>query len=242
MTTDLVPVRKGGAAQISLSEIQDRLDRRKTVEQVRAEVTNTTKKARAAQAKAAFRESPLETLINIQAEAEALAYVFDASITAQSVPFSQAQIDKLSQEYGHLEKLMLQLAALEERYRELTFAHLDETGPKIPGRPASQVPGKMEPSGDGPRHVFERRGGNRNHPDLDVVGLRKVLSPEQVAQLYVTVNHPAVPAWKEEVFDEGRFGELVDKGDIDLDVVADFLTPGEWRTPSFHKTLVGGEK
>ncbi len=141
-----------------------------------------------------------------------------------------------------MERLKIELAALEGRYRSLVFAHLDETGPKIPGRPAAQVPGKVEAKGDGSRYVFERRGGNRSNPDLNTESLREVLPQELAAQLYKTVQHPAVPAWEEKVFDMDCFGKLVDDGKIDLDVVADHLTPGKWNTPSFYKTLVDGDK
>lgn len=238
--TDLVPIRKGKATQISLADLQDRLDARQQVAETRT--TTSTRKSRVARAKESFSADPLETLVEIQVRAKSLADVFDASITEEAVPLSQEQINALSREYHELDKLKVQIEALEARYRPLIFGHLDETGPKIPGRPPSQVPGKVEAEGPGPHYVFERRGGNRENPDLDTVGLRDVLPAEVAAQVYVTVHHPMVPAWDEEVFDEGRFGELVDEGKIDLDVVADYLTPGKWRTPSFYKILVDGEK
>lgn len=182
----------------------------------------------------------LGVLVEIQNLAQSLADLFDAEIAVDGVPLSQDQINTLSDEYLRFDKLKVELEALEGRYRSLIFAHLDETGPKIPGRPASQVPGKVEASGPGPRYVFERRGGNRANPELDTDALREALPEELAAQVYVTVHHDPVPAWDEEVFDEGRFCELVDAGRIDLDVVAEHLTPGAWRTPSFYKTLVEG--
>ena len=99
----------------------------------------------------------------------------------------------------------------------------------------------MAAQGPGPHYVFERRGGNRANPNLDVEGLRSVLPEEIAAQVYKTVHHDAVAAWDEPVFDETEFGRLVDEGKIDLDVVAEYLTAGAWRTPSFYKTLVDGE-
>jgi len=240
MTTDLVKVRKGGATQVSLADLQTRLDARNEVAETRT--TTSTRKARVADAKKGFAVDPLETLVEIQARAQALVDTFDATITEDTVPLSQAQINRLSSEFLQLDKLKVQIEALEARYKTLTFGHLDETGPKIPGRPASQVPGKMAAEGPGPYYIFERRGGNRNDPDLDVVSMREVLPAEVVAEIYLTVSHPAVAAWDEDVFDEGRFAELVDEGKIDLDVVAPFLTAGKWRTPSFYKTLVDGEK
>jgi hypothetical protein len=234
--TDLVPIRKGKATQISLADLQDRLDARRQVAETRT--ATSSRKSRVSQAKNKFSEDPLETLVEIQGRAKSLADTFDASITEESVPLSQEQINALSREYLELDKLRVQIEALEARYKPLIFGHLNEVGPKIAGRPASQVPGKVEAEGPGPHYVFERRGGNREDPDLDTAGLREILPAEVAAQVYVTVHHPAVPAWDEEVFDEGLFGELVDKGKIDLDVVAPFLTPGKWRTPSFYKTLV----
>ncbi len=237
---DLVSIRKGGSTQVSLADLQDRLDARQQVAETRT--TTSTRKARVADAKKGFAVDPLETLVEIQSISKALVDIFDASITEATVPLSQAQINTLSDEFLQLDRLKVRIEALEARYRALTFGHLDETGPKVPGRPASQVPGKMAAEGPGPHYIFERRGGNRNDPDLDVVGMREVLSPEIVSEVYLTVTHPAIEAWEENVFDEGRFGELVDQGKIDLDVVAPFLAAGKWRTPAFYKTLVDGEK
>jgi hypothetical protein len=241
MTNSLVPVRKSEATKVSLADLQDRLDARKAVADNRAGVTST-RKGRVADAKRGFEVAPLETLVKIQESARELADAFDASITEETVPLSQAQINKLSEEFLKLERLKVQIEALEARYRPLVFGHLDEVGPKIPGRPAAQVPGKVAAEGPGPHYVFERRGGNRTDPDLDVKGLYEVLPAEFVAEVYLTVHHDAIPARDELVFDESRLGELVDAGLVDLDVVAPFLTAGKWRTPSFYKTLVDGEK
>jgi hypothetical protein len=240
MTNSLVPVRKNEATRVSLADLQDRLDARRQVAETRASATST-RKGRVQDAKRGFEVAPLETLVKIQESARELANVFDASITEETVPLSQAQINKLSEEFLKLEQLRVQIEALEARYRPLVFGHLDEVGPKIPGRPAAQVPGKVAAEGPGPHFVFERRGGNRTDPDLNAQGLREVLPPEVAAEVYLTMHHDAIPAWDEAIFNEGRFGELVDAGIIDLDVVAEFLTPGKWRTPSFHKTLVDGE-
>jgi hypothetical protein len=241
--TDLVQIRRSSSTQVSLADLQDRLDARQQVAETRPPATST-KKARIEEAQRAFDLDPLETMVQIQDIASDLADVFDGEITLGSIPLSQAQKNKLSAEWLRVERLQAQLSALETRYRSLVFAHLDETGPKIPGRPAAQVPGKVEAQGPGPHYIFERRGGNRKDPDLDAVGLRDVLPDDIAAQVYLTVHHEAVyaPAYDEEVFDEGTFGRLVDEGKIDLDVVAPFLTPGPWRTPAFYKTLVDGEK
>lgn len=237
--TELVPIRKGKSTQVSLADLQERLDARQEVAETRSSVS--TRKARVEAARRAFLIDPLETLVEIQVRASALVDVFDASITLEDVPLSQGQINKLSDELLQLERLKVELEALETRYRALSFAHLDETLPRIPGRPASQVPGKIAASSPGPHYIFERRGGNRKDPSLNTDTLREVLPPEVAAQIYVTIHHEAVPAYDEQVFDEGRFGELVQSQVIDLDVVAPHLTPGEWRTPSLHKTLVDGE-
>lgn len=237
--TELVPIRRGSKSQVSLLDIQDRLDARRQVAEVRS--PTSTRKSRVEEAKRAFEIDSTATLVEIQDQARALADAFDPSITQESVPLSQAQINKLSEEFDLLEKLRIQIAALEGRYRSLIFAHLDETGPRIPGRPAGQVPGKVEAAGPGRHYVFERRGGNRSDPDLDAEGLRAELPAEIAARVFVTIHHPAVEAWDEQVFDEGAFGELVDNGAIDLDVVAKHLTPGPWRTPQFFKTLMNGD-
>lgn len=237
--TNLVPVRKGHSTQISLAEIQDRLDARNQIAETRT--PTSTRKSRVEKAKSEFAVNPLDTLVEIQEAARALANVFDASITSDSAPFSQEQINQISDEFMALERLRVQIEAMEDRYRELTFAHLDETVTRVPGRPVSQTPGKMEADGPGDHYIFERRGGNRANPDLNTETLRGSLSSEVAAQIYVTIHHPAVPAWDEEVFDEAKFGQLVDEGIIDLDDVAPHLTPGKWRTPSFYKTLVKGD-
>ena len=236
--TDLVPVRKGKPTQISLADLQERLDARSEIAKNRS--TTSTKKSRIEEAEKVFRVNPYETLVEIQILATNLADLFDDSISVETTPLSQADVDQLSEEFSHLERLKAQIVALETRYRELIFSHLDKTSTKVPGRPASQVPGKVEASGPGQHYVFERRGGNREAPELDTEGLREALPEEIAAQIYVTVHHDPVPAWDEKVFDEAKFGELVDSGIIDLDVVAKYLTPGSWRTPSFYKTLVGG--
>lgn len=236
--TELVSIRKGKSTQVSLSDIQERLDARSQAAETSSVVS--TKKARAEKAKREFEVDPEATLEEIQRRARSLAIAFDRTIDLGSVPLSQKQINRLSDEYIELEALQAQVAALETRYRSLVYAHLDETVPKVPGRPAAQVPGKVEASGPGPHIVFERRGGNRENPDLDAIGLRDELPAEVVAQVYVTVHREAVPAHDEQVFDEGRFGELVNEGVIDLDVVAKHLTAGKWRTPSLYKTLVTG--
>lgn len=238
--TDLVPIRKGTAERVSLADIQNLLDARKKVEETRAPSTST-RKGRIEAAKQAFVVSPLETLMGILNSARELFDAFDSTIDKDSIPLNEEQKKTLSDEYLHLEDLKTKIAALEERYRELIFAHLDKTVPKIPGRPASQMPGKVEPSVSGPHYVFERRGGNRANPDLNTESLRRVLPPELAAQLYGKIHHDPVPAWDEPVFDEGRFAELVDAGLIDLDIVAEHLTPGAWRTPSFYKTRVEGD-
>lgn len=237
--TDLVPIRKGQSTQVSLADLAERLARKQIAE---GRTTVSTRKARVAEAKKSFEVDPLDTLVEIQGRAKELADVFDASITEETLPLSQVQINTLSHEFYQLEQLRVQIEALEGRYRVLIYGHLDETGSKIPGRPASQVPGKVAAEGPGPHYVFERRGGNRKDPDLDAEGLRSVLPADLVAQVYKSVHHDAVDAWDEAVFDVERFGELVEKGKIDLDVLADYLTPGAYRTPSFYKTLVDGEK
>lgn len=239
--TDLVPVRKGKSAQVTLAELQNRLDARREVEETRA-TTLSTKKARIEAAKKAFELDPLKTVVTIQDLAGDLADIFDGEISLDTIPLSQSDVDKLSNEFYHLERLQAQISALETRYRALIFAHLDETGPKIAGRPAAQVPGKVEATGPGPHYVFERRGGNRADPDLNVVTLREALPKDIADQIFLTIHHPATAAWDEDVFDQETFGRLVDEGKIDLDVVADHLTPGDWRKPSFYKTLVDGEK
>ena len=235
---ELVSIRRGKSTQVSLADIQERLDARAQVAETRSVVS--TKKARLEEAKRVFEIDPEATLNQIMLRAQTLSDAFDRTIDLNSVPLSQKQINRLSDEFFELEDLKAQVAALETRYRALVYAHLDETLPKIPGRPAAQVPGKVEATGPGDHFVFERRGGNRENPDLDVVGMRDELPDEVVSQIYVTVHHEAVPAYDEHVFDEGRFGELVSDGTIDLDVVAKHLTVGKWRTPSFYKTLVSG--
>lgn len=235
--TAMVPVRKGKSTRVSLSDIQERLDARKQIAETRS--GTSTKKARVEEAKRVFQVDPLETLSEIQGRARALAAAFDGTITLEDVPLSQNQINKLSYEFYQLEKLQAEIAALETRYRNLVFAHLDKTVTRVPGRPTSQIPGKVSADGPGPHYDFERRGGNRANPDLDVLGLKDELSDEIVAKVYVTVHHKAVKSYDEDVFDEEAFGELVESGEIDLDVVAKYLTPGAWRTPSFYKTLVG---
>lgn len=238
--TDLVPVNKGKKHQISLLVIQDRLDARREVEEARSGVS--TRKSRVEDARRDFVVDPLRTVVGIQDSAKNLADTFDASITDSSIPLTQDQINRLSAEFVKVEELKVQLEALEGRYRSLIFGHLDETGPKIPGRPPAQVPGKVEAEGPGLHYVFERRGGNRESPDLDIEGLRKALPPHLAEMIYKTVHHPAVDEWDEDVFDEAEFGRLVDAGTIDLDVVAAYLNPGKWRTPSFYKTPVEGSK
>lgn len=236
--TELVPVGKSKKNQVSLLDIQDQLDARQEIAQTREGVS--TRKARIEGAKRVFAVDPLKTLAEIEAQAQDLTDVFDASIDESSIPLSQDQINSLSEEFLRLERLKVQIAALETRYRSLLFAHLDRTGPKIPGRPPAQVPGKVEAHGPGPHYIFERRGGNREHPDLNLQTLRADLAPEIANQVYVTVHHPATEAWDEEVFDESRFSQLVDEGEIDLDIVAPHLTPGKWRTPSFYPTFIAG--
>lgn len=237
--TDIVPIRRGKTNQVSLLDIQEALDARKQIAEART--STSTRKSRVEGAKRAFVIDSFTTLMEIQEQAHVLAEAFDASITVESIPLSQVQINKLSEEFLALERLKVQIEAMETRYRSLVFAHLDETGPNIPGRPASQVPGKVEATSSGPHYFFERRGGNRGNPELDVDALRAVLPEHLAAQIFVTIHHPVVEAWDEQVFDEAAFGELVEKGFIDLDVVADHLTPGAWRNPSFYKTLMDGE-
>lgn len=235
---ELVSIRKGKSNQVSLAELQNRLDARAQVADDRSVVS--TRKARIEEAKRVFEIDPEATLNQIMLRARTLSDAFDKTIDLNSVPLSQKQINRLSDEFFELEDLKAQVAALETRYRALVYAHLDETVAKVPGRPAAQVPGKVEATGPGDRYIFERRGGNREDPDLDVVSLKDELPDEVVAQIYVTVHHEAVPAHDEQIFDAGRFGELVNDGVIDLDVVAKHLTAGKWRTPSFYKTLVSG--
>lgn len=235
---ELVSIRKGKSNQVSLAELQNRLDARAQVADDRSVVS--TRKARIEEAKRVFEIDPEATLNQIMLRARTLSDAFDKTIDLNSVPLSQKQINRLSDEFFELEDLKAQVAALETRYRALVYAHLDETVSKVPGRPAAQVPGKVEATGPGDRYIFERRGGNREDPDLDVVSLKDELPDEVVAQIYVTVHHEAVPAHDEQIFDAGRFGELVNDGVIDLDVVAKHLTAGKWRTPSFYKTLVSG--
>jgi hypothetical protein len=239
--TELVPTRKGktGQTSVSLAEIQNLLDARNVVAETRT--PTSTRKARIEEAKRNFDADPAETVDKIYDLASQLSIVFDEKITPDSVPLTRDQVRKLSDEYLRLDHLKAQIAALETRYRDVIFSHLDETLPKVPGRPAAQVPGKVEAEGSGARYVFERRGGNRANPTLNTEGLRAALPAHLADQIFVTVHRPAVAAYDEEVFDEATFGRLVDEGKIDLDTVAEHLTPGEWRTPSFYKTLVEGE-
>jgi len=238
--TELVPTRKDSADhQITLAEIQDQLDARN--QQVETRSSAPSRKSRVAGAKRAFDFDPEKTLDEIKLRANLLAEVFDRGITEAAIPLSQRQINRLSYEFYQLDKLKIELEALETRYRALVYAHLDNTVERIPGRPASQTPGKVAAEGPGPHHVFERRGGGRSSPTLDLDSLREALPQNIVAELYKTVHYEAVPARDEERFDQSRSLELVDAGVIDLDVVAEHLIPGEWRTPSFYKTLVDGE-
>lgn len=237
--TALIPVRSGKSTQVSLTVLQDLLDRRAALAATRT--TTSTKKGRVESAKRSFQADPLGTVVDIQNLAGGLADIFDAEIDLDSIPLDQDAIDRLSHEYLHLERLQAKLEALSTRYRELIFAHLDVTVPRVPGRPASQVPGKVEASGPDPHYIFERRGGNRANPSLDTDGLRSALPPHLAAQVFVTKHHPAVEAYEEDVFDQDAFEKLVNDGSIDLDLVARYLTPGDWRSPAFWKTLVDGE-
>lgn len=239
MTTDLVPVRKGTATQISLASLQSLLDSRKVVEE--SHTVTSTQKSRIASAKKGFEESPLETLLRLQESARALADTFDATVTTATVPLSREQIKQVSDEYLILEQIKIMVTALEPRYRELVFAHLDETVTRVPGRPVSQTPGKIEAETTGDHYIFERRGGNRGNAVLDTDGLRAELPAEVAAQVFKTVTHAPVPAWTEEVFDQGALEELANRGLVDLDVVAKHMTAGKWNTPTFNKTLVKGE-
>lgn len=235
--TDMVHVRKSSKAQVSLAEIQNMLDAREEATEVRGVVS--TKKARIEQAKRDFNIDPLATVEEISDLTNELCMKFDEEIGLDSVPLRQSEINTLSDEWLLIERIKAHIEALETRYRALTFAHLDEVNPRVPGRPAAQVPGKMAATGDGPRVVFERRGGNRKDPDLDAEGLRKELPAHVAAKIYKTVVHPAVEAYEEEVFDEAEFFKAVEEGEIDLDTIAPYLTPGEWRKPSHYKTIVG---
>lgn len=239
MTTALVPIRKSGATQVSLMDLAEQVAR-KQIADIR--VTVSSRKARVSDAKKKFAADPLETLSEIQDRARALFDVFDASIIEETLPLNQAQINTLSAEFFELEQLRIKIEALADRYKTLVYGHLDQTGPKVEGRPASQVPGKVEAEGPEPHYIFERRGGNRDNPDLDAAGMREALPAHLAEMIYKTVHHPAVEEWDEDVFDQDEFVRLVDAGLIDLDVVARFLTPGKWRTPSFYKTLVDGEQ
>ena len=236
--TDLVKIPQGSTKQVSLADLQDRLDARKQISETRS--PTSTRKGRVEEAKRVFTVNPMETVAKIEELSSRLADVFSDKITMDSVPLTQDQINKLSQEFVYLERLKVQIEALETRYRDLVYSHLDKTGPKVSGRPASQVPGKVSAEGPGEHYEFERRGGNRANPLLDTAGLRGELTEELASQVFVVRRHKAVEAWEEELFDEARFLELVESGDIDLDLVAKHLKPGSWRTPSFYKTLVDG--
>lgn len=237
--TSLVPVHKDGSTQISLTDLQDKLDARA---ELAAEGTGavSTRKSRVAKAKQDFQADPVRTVLNIEVMASDFVDAYDDTITVDSVPLAQDQINQISNEWMRLDRLKTEIEALETRYRELIFAHLDETGPKIPGRPASHTPGQVAAEGPGPHIIFARRGGNRANPELDAEGLKAVLPDEIAAQLFVTVHHDPVPAWDEKVFNEERLNELVASGQIDLDTLAPFLKPGARRTPTFNKTLVDG--
>jgi len=237
--TDLIPIRKGKATQVSLADLQTILDHKKAVEEARSGDVST-RKARVEEAKRVFSIDPIKTLKEMQYWAMALFETFDKDTSLETIPLTQRQINNLSSEFYKLEQLKIQIEALEGRYRELVFSHLDATGPSIPGRPASQVPGKVAAKDPEDHYEFERRGGNRKDPDLNVQGLLSELPAEVASKLLVTVHHKATEAWDETVFDEHEFVKLVDAGVIDLDIVAKHLTPGEWRTPSFHKILVRG--
>lgn len=238
--TDLVHIKKGSSTQVSLLDIQDRLDARAQIAETRT--TTSTRRARVEQAQRVFAVDPTTTMVEIEDAAADLAMTFDSSITLESVPLSKAQINKLSDEFLALERLRVQIEAMQGRYRDLIYAHLDETVTPIPGRPVSQTPGRVEADGPGDHMIFERRGGNRADPDLNAEGLRNALPAEVVPLVYKVLHHDPVPAWDEQIFDEGAFGELVSTGVIDLDVVAPFLTPGKYRTPAFYKTRVDGSK
>jgi hypothetical protein len=236
--TDLIPIRKAKATQVSLADLQVILDHKKAAEETRSPAS--TLKARVEEAKRDFAANPIVVLDEMRDLARRLFDVFDPKINSESVPLTQSQVNSLSREFLYLEKLKVKMEALEARYRDLIFGHLDKTRPQVPGRPASQVPGVVKAEGPEDHYEFERRGGNRKDPDLNVQGLLKEL-PEDVAnKILVTVHHEATEAWDETVFDEHEFIKLVDSGVIDLDTVAKHLTPGEWRTPSFHKILVHG--
>lgn len=237
--TDLVPTRKGKPTQVSLADLQDKLDARRQISETRS--GTSTRKARVEDAKRVFDVDPLKTLEEIERRATLLSEVFDRTINQDAVPLNQRQVNRLSYELYQLEKLKVEIEALETRYKSLVYAHLDSTVKKVPGRPLSQTPGKVVAEGPGPHYILERRGGNRGNPSLNTESLREVLPADVAVQIYKTVHHDAVPARDEEVFDEGRFAELVELGVIDLDVVQEHLIPGEWRTPSFYKTLVEGE-
>lgn len=227
-------------SQLSLAEIQSRLDARQIETPEGRPVVASTKKAMAEKAKADFESNPIVVLDEIRHLASALFNVFDPKITVETVPLTANQVVRLSGEFYKLEQLKTKIAAIEPRYRELIFAHLNKTLPKVPGRPAAQVPGKVEAEDPEPHYVFERRGGNRGNPDLDVKSLCEELPDDLVAQIFSTVHHEPVAAWDEEVFDEARFGYLVESGAIPLDLVAKHLKPGAWRTPTFYTTLVEG--
>lgn len=241
MSSDLVPIRKSGATQVNLLDLQEKVALRQIAE---TRTSVSSRKGRVEEAKRVFALDPTVTMVEIQDRAKALADTVDPTITVETLPLTQEQINRLSDEFFQLEKLKVQIEALAERYRPIIFGHLDMTVARVPGRPASQTPGVVEATGPGPHYKFERRGGGREAPDLDTEGMRKALerlSPELVAEVYQTVHHDAVAAWDEDVFNVARFDELAEQGLIDLDVVAKHLTPGKFRTPSFNKTLVDGD-
>src|SRR5689334_21372572 len=100
--TDLVHIPAGTSRQVSLADLQDRLDARKQVEETRS--PTSTRKARVAEAKRDFSVNPIVVLDEMRDLARRLFDVFDPKITEESVPLTQAQINKLSEEFLHLER------------------------------------------------------------------------------------------------------------------------------------------
>lgn len=149
---------------------------------------------------------------------------------------SQEQVDALGEEYLLWQKFNDFLESRNKTFRGMVFSTLDEQASQTSSSvPPHQTKGKLVANTSEGKLSFNREGGDRKKPTVDVDRLKEVVGDSRFEKLTdkIKVRRQVIPAHTEEKFSEEKFVEAVYNGDITFEEAQEVLIPGAWQTPRF---------
>ena len=149
---------------------------------------------------------------------------------------TEDEVRALGEEYVSWQKISDFLDSRNKTFRSLVFKTLDENSEKLnSSTPPHQTKGKIEVETSEGKLSFNREGGDRKKPTVDVERLKEIVGEARFSKLVdkIKVRRQIIPAHTEEKFSEEKFVEAVYNGEITLEEAEQVLIPGEWQTPRF---------